>query len=59
MDFELVKMLQQRSKRRALCHLGKGVDIIREALAAKTDLAVDIIVVSYFLQSRHLFYLIG
>ena len=40
MYIQLMKMLQQRSKRRALGHLGKGIHILREALAAVAVLAV-------------------
>ena len=33
MDIQLMQMLQQGSKGRALGHLGKGIDILGEALA--------------------------
>ena len=40
MDIQLVKMLQQSAKRCSLSHLGKGVDILGEALATVAKLAV-------------------
>ena len=40
MHIQLVEMFQQRSKRRAFCHLGKGVHVFGEALAAIAKLAV-------------------
>ena len=40
MYIQLVEMLQQRSERRAFRHLGKGVHILGEALAAIAKLAV-------------------
>ena len=39
-DVELMKMLQKGSKRRTLGHLGKSVDILGEALATITELAI-------------------
>ena len=35
-----MQMLQQRSERRAFCHLGESVDILREALATVAELAI-------------------
>ena len=40
MDIQLVQVLQQCSQRRALGHLGKGIDILGEALATVTELTV-------------------
>ena len=40
MDIQLVQVLQQGSKGRALGHLGKGIDILGEALATKTELTI-------------------
>ena len=40
MDIQLVQVLQQSSKRRTFGHLGKGIDILGEALAAVAILAV-------------------
>ena len=40
MHIQLVQVLQQRSKGRALGHLGKGVDILGEALATVAELAI-------------------
>ena len=40
MHIQLVQVLQQGSERRALGHLGKGVDILGEALATVAELAV-------------------
>ena len=40
MDIQLVQVLQQGSKGRSLGHLGKGVDILGEALAAITKLTI-------------------
>ena len=40
MHIQLVQVLQQGSKRRALGHLGEGVDVLGEALAAITELAI-------------------
>ena len=40
MDIQLVQVLQQGAKGRALGHLSKGIDILGEALAAITELAV-------------------
>ena len=39
-DVELVEVLQEGAERRAFRHLGKGVDIFREALAAVAELTV-------------------
>ena len=40
MHIQLMQMLQQSSERRAFCHLGKGIDILREAFATVAELAV-------------------
>ena len=40
MDVQLVEVLQQRSKGCALGHLGEGIDILGEALAAITELTI-------------------
>ena len=40
MHIQLMQMLQQRSKRRAFRHLGKGVHVLGEALATIAELAV-------------------
>ncbi len=40
MHIELMQMLQQRSERRALRHLGEGVHVLGEALATIAKLAV-------------------
>ena len=40
MHIQLVKMLQKRSERRALRHLGEGVHILWEALATIAVLAI-------------------
>ena len=41
MDIQLVQMLRQGSKRRSLGYLGKGIDILGEALAATTELSIE------------------
>ena len=40
MHIQLVEVLQQGAKGRALGHLGEGVDVLGEALASVTELAV-------------------
>ena len=40
MHIQLVQVLQQGAKGRALGHLGKGVDVLGEALATVTELAI-------------------
>ena len=40
MNIQLMQMLQKRSERRTLGHLGKGVHILGEALAAIAKLAI-------------------
>ena len=40
MHIQLVQVLQQGSKRRALGHLGEGVDVLGEALATVAELTV-------------------
>ena len=40
MHIQLMQMLQQRAERRAFRHLGKGVHVFWEALAAIAELAV-------------------
>ena len=40
MHIQFVKVLQQRSKRRAFRHLGKGVHVLGEALATIAELAI-------------------
>ena len=40
MYIQLMQVLQKGSKRCTLCHLGKSIDILREALATITKLAV-------------------
>ena len=40
MHIELMQMLQQGAQRRSLGHLGEGVHILGEALAAVAQLAV-------------------
>ena len=40
MDIQLVQVFQQGSKGCSLSHLGKGVDILGEAFAAISELAV-------------------
>ena len=40
MDIQLVQVLQQGSKGRTLGHLGKGIDILGEALATITEFTV-------------------
>ena len=40
MDIQLMKMLQEDSERSAFCHLGKGIDIFWETLAAVTELTI-------------------
>lgn len=40
MHIQLVEMLKQGAQRGAFCHLGKGVDILGETLAAVAVLAI-------------------
>ena len=40
MHIQFVQVLEQCTERSTLCHLGKGVDILGEALATITELAV-------------------
>ena len=40
MHIQLVQVLQQGAEGRTLCHLGKGIDVLGEALATVTELAV-------------------
>ena len=40
MHVELMEMLQQRSERRALRHLGEGIHVLGETLAAIAELAI-------------------
>ena len=39
-NIELMEMLKESAERCALCHLSKGVDILREALATIAELAI-------------------
>ena len=40
MHIQFMQMLQQRSERRSLGHLGKGVHVLGEALATIAELAI-------------------
>ena len=40
MHVQFVEMFQQCTKRSSLGHLGKGIDILREALATITELTI-------------------